>query len=79
LFSRTASEDSNISKEFWNGNLQRLRNPLNINERHVSLFALDPADIGSIQATDVGLIPSFVISSIHGTADLRQPLAGTAL
>ena len=29
-------------------------NSLDINERHVSLSALDPADVGTIQAANVG-------------------------
>jgi hypothetical protein len=38
----------------WNGHFQRHRNPLDINERHVSLSALDSTDVGTIQTANVG-------------------------
>lgn len=48
------SKVSNVLEEFWNGNLQRLRNSLYVHERYISFAPFNPSDIGAIQTADVG-------------------------
>ena len=83
----TARRGSNFFKQSWDGNLQGFRNSLDINERHVSLSALDPADVGTIQTANVGklflrhaqLVPEIANRFAEPKPDILHVLGATYL